>query len=108
MQLDDRCGQLRSVVASKSMTRFLKVRWVNQGVSIWLLAHTVSRAWARCAMLGQSVTASRYVDWMLHCWSAVVGRSISQFLTVHWVNGSCVHLVASPYSESYVGQMLQC
>ena len=31
------------------------------------------------AMLGQSVTESRYVDWMLHCMSVVVGRSISRF-----------------------------
>ena len=73
------------------MSRFLTVRLVNQG-GVDLVA---SCAWARCAMLGQSVTASRYVDWMLHCWSAVVGRSISRFLTVHWVNrGVSIWLLA--------------
>ena len=30
-------------------------------------------------MLGQSVTAGRYVDWVLHCESVVFGRSISRF-----------------------------
>ena len=30
------------------------------------------------------------------------------FLTVRWVNRGRVDLVASPNSESYVGQMLQC
>ena len=34
-------------------------------------------SWLVVAMLGQSVTASLYVDWMLHCKSVVVGRSIS-------------------------------
>ena len=29
-------------------------------------------------------------------------------LTVHWVYRGRVDLVASPYCESYVGQMLQC
>ena len=47
------------------------------------------------AMLGQCVTASRYVDWMLHCWSVVVGGSIFPVLTVRWVNRGCVDLVAS-------------
>ena len=48
MRLDDRCGKLRSVVFGKSMSWFLTVRWVNRGVSIWLLARTASRTWARC------------------------------------------------------------
>ena len=41
-------------------------------------------------------------------WMIVVGRSMSRFLTVRWVNRVCVDVVASPYNESYVGQMLQC
>ena len=41
------------------------------------------------AMLGQSVTASRYVDWMLHCWSVVVGRSISRFSQYVGLTGGC-------------------
>ena len=48
MQLDDRCRKLRSVVAGRSMSQFLTVRWINRGVSIWLLARTASRTWARC------------------------------------------------------------
>ena len=61
MQLDDGSRKLKSVE------------------SFWLLAGTASRTWLVVAMLGQSVTASRYVDWMLHCWGVVVGRSISRF-----------------------------
>ena len=61
MQLDNRSGKQKSVE------------------SFWLLAGTASRTWLVVAMLGQSVTASRYVGWMLHCWSVVVGRSISRF-----------------------------
>ena len=38
----------------------------------------------------------------------MVGKSMSRFLTVGWVNRGGVDLVASPYSESYVGQMLLC
>ena len=45
-------------------------------------------------------------------WEAEVGRgrkSMSRFLTVRWVNrGGGVYLVASLYSELYMGQMLQC
>ena len=43
---------------------------------------------------------------------AEVGRVVRidvPVLTVRWVNrGGGVDLVASPYCESYVGQMLQC
>ena len=49
-------------------------------VESWLLArNSESLRGLVVAMLGQSVTASRYVDWMLHCRSVVVGRSISRF-----------------------------
>ena len=42
---------------------------------------------------------------------AEVGRVVEidvPVLTVRWVNRGRVDLVASPYSKSYVGQMLQC
>ena len=63
MQLDGRCGQLRSVgrsVVGKSMSRF----WHFVGmVELWLLArNSESLRGLVVAMLGQSVTASRYVD----------------------------------------------
>ena len=66
----------RSVVG-KSMSRF----WHFVGmVESWLLArNSESLRGLVVAMLGQSVTTSRYVDWMLHCRSVVVGRSISRF-----------------------------
>ena len=48
MQLDDRSGKLKSAE------------------SFWLPAGTASHTWLVVAMLGQSVTASRYVGWMLH------------------------------------------
>ena len=32
-----------------------------------------------------------------------IGKSMSSFLTVCWVNQACIDVVASPYSESYVG-----
>ena len=88
MQLDDRCGKLRSVESLVNRCPgFWQYVGLTGGVSIWLLARTASRRWARCcnaravrnseslrgldaALLGQSVTASRYVDWMLHCWGS--------------------------------------
>ena len=39
--------------------------------------------------------------------SVVVGKSMSRFLTVRWVNRG-VNVVASPYNESYVDWMLHC
>ena len=60
MQLDDRSRKLRSV-ESLDASRYSE--------SSWLVV----------AMLGQSITASCYADWMLHCWSIVVCRSISRF-----------------------------
>ena len=38
----------------------------------------------------------------------MVGKSMSRFLTVRWVNRGCVDQFASPYSESYIGKLLQC
>ena len=63
-------------------------------MSIWLLARTASRTWARCcnarvvcdseslrgldaALLGQSVTASRYVD-------CIAGASRSKSMLAAW------------------------
>ena len=53
-------------------------------------------------MLGQSVTASRYVDWMLLCWSVVVGRSISRFLQYVELTGSVsIWLLACTASRTW-------
>ena len=60
MQLDDRSGKLKSVESFLVASRYSE--------SSWLVV----------AMLGQSVTAGRYVDWMLYGCSIVVGRSISR------------------------------
>ena len=49
MQLDDRCGSLRSVVVGKWMSRILTVRWVNRS-GLQRVVHRLV-----VAMLGQSV-----------------------------------------------------
>ena len=64
------------VQIGKSMSRFLTVRWVNrEGVSMWLLARTASRAWARCCNDRAVRTVSR--SWTGYCiaeasWSKLV------------------------------------
>ena len=67
MQLDSRRGQLKLVghCVGKSMSQF----WHFVGmVESWLLArNSESLRGLVVAMLGQSVTASCYVDWMLQC-----------------------------------------
>ena len=87
IQLDDRCRQMRSVGSlwAAEIGRVVECSWtivvgswsrssrwmqlddrtgkLKSVESLWLLAGTVSH----------------YVDWMLHCWSVVVGRSISRF-----------------------------
>ena len=45
------------VEAGRSMSRFLK--YINRKVSMWLLARTASRTWARCCNAGAVRTASR-------------------------------------------------
>ena len=77
MQLDSHCGQLRSIESLNAVGQSLRETEVGRVV---LVASRYSESsWLVVAMLGQSVTASRYVDWMLHCWNVVVGRSISRF-----------------------------
>ena len=96
MQLDGHSRKPKSVVG-KSMSWFWHFIGLIRGMSIWLLAHNSGSLHGLVvAMLEQSVTASRYVDWMRHCRSVVVGRSISRFLTVRWVNRGCVDQVANP------------
>ena len=64
------------VQVGKSMSRFLTVRWVNrEGVSMWLLARTASRAWARLCNARAVRTVSR--TWTGYCiaealWSKLV------------------------------------
>ena len=52
MQLDDRCGKLRSVESLNAAGRSLRAAEVGRVVeyswTIWLLARTASRTWARC------------------------------------------------------------
>ena len=92
MWLDDRCGQLRSVESLDVAGRSLRAAEVSRVVLV--ASRYGESSWLVVAMLGQSVTASRYVDWMLHCWSVVVGRSISRFWQYVGLTGG-VDLVAS-------------
>ena len=62
MQLDNCRGQLRSV---KSL------RKAEVGRVILVASRYSESSWLVVAMLGQSVTVSHYVDWMLYSW----GRS---------------------------------
>ena len=59
------------------------------------------------AVVGQSVTASRYVDCVVPCKSVEFGRSTSSVMTICWINRGCVDLVSGSYSGSYVSQLLQ-
>ena len=90
----------RSVVG-KSMSRF----WHFVGmVESWLLArNSESLRGLVVAMLGQSMTASRYVDWMLHCRSIVVGRSISRFWQYVGLTGGVSICLLAHNSESLCG-----
>ena len=102
MQLD---GRFRAAeigrIVGKSMSRF----WHFVGmVESWLL--TRNRESLRglvVVMLGQSVTASRYVDWMLHCRSVVVGRSISRFWQYVWLTEGVSIWLLARNSESLRG-----
>ena len=95
-----RCGKPKSV-AGKSISRF----WHFVGmVELWLLARNrESLRGLVVAMLGQSVTASRYVDWMLHCRSVVVGRSISRFWQYVGLTGGGSICLLALNSESLSG-----
>ena len=95
LQLDDRCEKPRPVVVGKLMSRFwhyvgLTGGGVRKGrFGCKPVQRVVHRLFV--TMLGQTMTASRYADWMLHCWSVVVGRSMSRFwqyvaLTRGWVS----------------------
>ena len=70
MQLDDHVGKLVSVVVG-----------LTEGVSIRLLARTASRTRSRCAMVEQSITASRtWTAWYL----AGASRSRSRSVMAAW------------------------
>ena len=77
-------------------------------MSVWLLARTASRIWARCC----NARAVRNSESLRELDAALLERRgwwiDIPVLTVCWVNRAGVDLVASPYSKSYVGQMLQC
>ena len=62
MQLDSRRRQRRSVES---------LRKAEVGRVVLVTSRYSESSWLVVAMLGQSVTASRYVDWMLYSW----GRS---------------------------------
>ena len=95
MQLDGRCGQLRSgeSLVNRCPGFDISLVWSSHGS---LARNSESLRGLVVAMLGQSVTASRYVDWMMSCWSVVVGRSISRFWQYVGLTGGGVDLVASP------------
>ena len=88
-------------VVGKSMFRY----WHSVGmVKSWLLArNSESLRGLVVAMLGQSVTASRYVDWMLHCRSVVVSRSISRFWQYVGLTGGVSIWLLACNSESLRG-----
>ena len=67
----DRMLHCWSVMVGRSISRFLTVRWVNRG-RVNLVASLYVVRGPDVVMLGQSVTASRYVGCMLHCWSVEV------------------------------------
>ena len=52
IELDDRCGKLRSVESLNATGQTLRIAEVGRVVecswTIWLLARTSSRTWARC------------------------------------------------------------
>ena len=50
----------------------------NNLKSIWPVLRVVHGP--DVAMLGQSVIASRYVDWMLHCWCVEVEISVGNLV----------------------------
>ena len=103
MQLDGRCGQLRSV--GRSLVNQCPGFWHFVGmVESCLLARNSESLWGIVvAMLGQSVTASRYVDWMLHCRSVMVGRSISRFWQYVGLTGGVSIWLLACNSESLRG-----
>ena len=118
MQLDGRCRQLRSVwslgaarwsLRAAEVGRSLVNRcpwfWYFVGmVESWLLArNSKSLRGLVVAMLGQSVTVSRYVDWMLHCKSIVVSRSISRFWQYVGLTGGVSIWLLARNSESLRG-----
>ena len=73
-------------------------------VESWLLARdSESLCGLVVAMLGQSVTASRYVDWILHCRSVVVGRLISRFWQYVELTGGVSIWLPAYNSESLRG-----
>ena len=88
-------------VVGKPMSLF----WHFVGmVESWLQArNSESLRGLVVAMLGQSVTASRYVDWMLHCKSVVVGRSISRFWQYVGLTGGVSICLLARNSESLRG-----
>ena len=90
----------RSVVG-KSMSRF----WHFVGmVESWLLASNSELLRGLVVtMLGQSVTRSRYVDWMLHCRSVVIGRLISRFWQYVGLTGGVSIWLLARNSESLRG-----
>ena len=67
-------GRSLKEVVGKSMSRFRQYvgLTVERGGSIWLLARSASRTWARCCNARTVRNSESYVDWMLHCWSVVV------------------------------------
>ena len=76
LQLVDHRGKPRLVKSLNAAGRSL---WAAEVGRVVLVASRYSElSWLVVAMLGQSITASHYVDWMLSCWSIVVGRSISR------------------------------
>ena len=94
MQLDGHCGQLRSVESLNAAGWLLRAAEVGRVVVV-ASRYSGSSSWV-VAMLGQSVTASRFVDWKLYSWGVMVGRSISRFWQYVGLTRGCVDLFASP------------
>ena len=85
------------VEVGRSMSRFLKYIGLTEARgSMWLLARTASRTWARCC------SARAYY----RCGRQSVQRVVHELDAV--LLAQVVDVVACPYSESYVDWMQQC
>ena len=67
------------VEAGRSMSQFLKYIGLTGGVSMWLLACTASRTWARCCNARAVHTASRV--WAGSC---IAGVLWSKLILAAW------------------------